>query len=65
VGDCQARGGAMADDEEEDAIESEYAARRARIVAMREEGFTLEEIGQETDLTPDQVLELLRKEGMQ
>jgi len=55
----------MADDEEEDAIESEYAAQRARIVAMREEGFTLEEIGEETELTPDQVLEFLRKEGMQ
>lgn len=52
-------------DEEEDAIESEYAAQRARIVAMREEGFSLEEIGEETDLTPDQVLEILRKESMQ
>jgi DNA-binding transcriptional MerR regulator len=52
-------------DEEEDARESEDAARRARIVAMREEGFTLEEIGEEIDLTPDAVLEILRKEGMQ
>lgn len=52
-------------DEQEDAIETEYAAQRARIVAMREEGFTLEEIGEETDLTPEAVLELLRKEGMQ
>jgi DNA-directed RNA polymerase specialized sigma24 family protein len=65
MGDCQARGGAMADDEEEDAIESEYAAQRARIVAMREEGFTLEEIGEETDLTPEAVLDILRKEDMQ
>jgi DNA-directed RNA polymerase specialized sigma24 family protein len=56
----------MADDrEEQDAIESEYAAQRARIVAMREEGFTLEEIGEETDLTPDAVLVILGKEGMQ
>jgi DNA-directed RNA polymerase specialized sigma24 family protein len=52
-------------DEEEDAIESADAARRARIIAMREEGFTLEEIGEETDLTPEQVLEILRKEDMQ
>jgi hypothetical protein len=64
VGDGQARGGAMTDDEEEDAIESEYAAQRARIVAMREEGFTLEEIGEETDLAPEAVLEIVRKEGM-
>jgi hypothetical protein len=52
-------------DEEAGAIETEYAAQRARIVAMREEGFTLEEIGEETDLTPDAVLEILRKEDMQ
>lgn len=52
-------------DEEEDARESEDAARRARIVVMREEGFTLEEIGEETGLTREQVLETLRKEGMQ
>ena len=54
----------MANDEEEDAIESEYAGQRARIVAMREEGFTLEEIGEETDLTPEAVLDILRKEDM-
>jgi hypothetical protein len=52
-------------DEEEDAIESEYAAQRARIVAMREEGFTVEEIGEEIEETPDAVLEILRKEDMQ
>jgi DNA-directed RNA polymerase specialized sigma24 family protein len=52
-------------DDEEDAIESEYAAQRARIVAMREEGFSVEEIGEETDLTPEAVFEILRKEGMQ
>jgi DNA-directed RNA polymerase specialized sigma24 family protein len=52
-------------DEEQDAIESEYAAQRARIVAMREEGFSVEEIGEETGLTPEAVLEVLRKDGMQ
>ncbi len=52
-------------DEQQDAIESEYAAQRARIIAMREEGFTLEEIGEEVDMTPEAVLEILRKEGMQ
>lgn len=52
-------------DEQEDARESADAAQRARIVAMREEGFTHEEIGEETGLTPAQVLEVLRKEGMQ
>lgn len=53
----------MAD--EEDARESADAAQRARVVAMREEGFTLEEIGQQTGLTREQVLEVLRREGMQ
>jgi predicted transcriptional regulator len=52
-------------DEQEDARESEDAARRARIVAMREEGFTLDEICQEIGLTNAQVLEILRAEGMQ
>jgi uncharacterized protein YerC len=52
-------------DEQDDARESEDAAQRARIVAMREEGFTLDEIGQETGLTPAQVVEVLAKEGMQ
>ena len=51
--------------EDEDARESEDAAQRARIVAMREEGFSLEEIGEETGLTSEQVTEVLRKEDLQ
>jgi uncharacterized protein YerC len=54
----------MADDPE-DARETEDAAQRARIVAMREEGFTLDDIAEETGLTSAQVLEVLRAEGMQ
>lgn len=54
----------MADDQE-DARESADAASRARVVAMREEGFTLDEIGEETGLTSAQVGEILRAEGMQ
>jgi uncharacterized protein YerC len=54
----------MADDQE-DARETEDAAQRARVVAMSEEGFTPDQIGQETGLTREQVLEILRREGMQ
>ncbi len=40
-------------------------AQRARAVAMRSEGFTLQEIGEELHLSSDQVRDILRKEGME
>lgn len=40
-------------------------AQRARAVAMRSEGFTLQEIAEELHLTSEQVREILRKEGME
>jgi DNA-binding NarL/FixJ family response regulator len=49
-------GGAMTDKE---------TAQRARAVAMKSEGFSLQEIGEELHLTSEQVREILRKEGME
>jgi orotate phosphoribosyltransferase-like protein len=40
-------------------------AQRARAVAMKSEGFSLQEIGEELHLTSEQVREILRKEGME
>jgi predicted transcriptional regulator len=51
------------DDEQEDARESEDAAQWARVVAMNEEGFTHDQIRQETGLTEEQVLQILRSAG--
>lgn len=40
-------------------------AQRARAVAMRSEGFTVQEIGEELHLSTEQVRDILRKEGME
>jgi orotate phosphoribosyltransferase-like protein len=40
-------------------------ALRARVVAMRSEGFTLQQIGEELHLSSEQVQDILRKEGME
>ncbi len=52
-------------DEEDDAIGSEDAATRARVIAMGEEGFTYHEIAEELGLNRQQVQEILREEDVE
>lgn len=40
-------------------------AQRARVVAMKSEGFTVQEIGDELHLSREQVREILKVEGME